>query len=151
MEQKRKVISVISNPSREQILEASSIGEAQWGDDFDSDAVFSADEMFVELQEEEVVGYSFLFYDDVHDLFDFGDICVSEDFRGAGIAARLVHSVFAYVKSTYEGPWEFGIQVETTNERALAFYKKLGFVRQGEAMVNYYEYGRDAYSLRLKL
>jgi ribosomal protein S18 acetylase RimI-like enzyme len=60
-----------------------------------------------------------------------GNIYAKPQYRGAGLADRLVARALQYARE--EGCSELSLGVEVDNDRALAYYEKLGFepLRQG--------------------
>lgn len=68
-------------------------------------------------------------------------LAVDSDYRGEGFAERLI-------KTIAEEYGSVSCHARTTNERALGFYKHVGF-RVVREVTNYYEDGGAAYYLRL--
>ena len=66
------------------------------------------------------------------DRFILGDLYVDADHRGSGLARRLVER--AADQAREDGCSELALDVDLDNERALAFYEKLGFSPARERM-----------------
>ncbi|MFB6105284.1 MAG: GNAT family N-acetyltransferase [Halobacteriaceae archaeon] len=79
----------------------------------------------------EWVGYVTSSIEACPEVFDYedrvvvGDLWVHEEYRGTGLAADLVAQVAAVGREFDCG--EVALDVDVDNERALAFYEKLGF------------------------
>lgn len=58
-----------------------------------------------------------------------GSMYVRPEFRGSGVAVQLVERLIAHARS--EGVLQMRLSVADWNERAIAFYAKLGFVEYG--------------------
>jgi len=58
-----------------------------------------------------------------------GPLAVSPQFHGRGHAAAMVADVLARLER--EGVLRFELQVEADNPRGIAFYRKIGFEREG--------------------
>ncbi|APW98349.1 N-acetyltransferase [Halobiforma lacisalsi AJ5] len=61
------------------------------------------------------------------------DIYVGEPYRGTGLARELIDR--ARTRARERGCSEFALEVDVENERALAFYEKLGFETVRRTMV----------------
>lgn len=61
-----------------------------------------------------------------------GNLYVAPRYRGTGLADELVERAMRYARE--EGCVEFSLGVEATNERAKAYYEKLGFELSEEKM-----------------
>ena len=75
-----------------------------------------------------------------------GMLAVAEDCRGHGIARTLVETIIKRMEEM--GLDECVLEAEITNQAALGFYRKLGFVRT-KRLRKYYLTGRDAFRLKL--
>jgi ribosomal protein S18 acetylase RimI-like enzyme len=58
-----------------------------------------------------------------------GPLAVSPEFHGRGYAAAMLTDVLARLER--DGVLRFELQVEADNPRGIAFYRKLGFEREG--------------------
>ena len=74
-----------------------------------------------------------------------GMLAVEKAFRHRGIAMKLVETVMERIRG--HGADEVVLEAEVTNEAALAFYDKLGFIRTKRLSI-YYLSGKDAYRLK---
>lgn len=61
-----------------------------------------------------------------------GNLYVAPGYRGTGLADELIERAMQYARE--EGCVEFSLGVEATNERAMAYYEKLGFEPFGQKM-----------------
>ena len=97
-------------------------------DGTDGDAAGDVDFADVEA---ELAGFVTTELDESPSVFDrpdrlvVGDIYVREPYRGTGLARRLVDRARERARSA--GCSELALDVDVDNERALAFYEKLGF------------------------
>jgi ribosomal protein S18 acetylase RimI-like enzyme len=69
---------------------------------------------------------------------DLLSICVREDYRGQGVSKGLVDEFEKQLKEA--GKKDVTLSVYTTNERALTFYKKIGYTIVGESIDEYKMY-----------
>ncbi|HZG75715.1 MAG TPA: GNAT family N-acetyltransferase [Paenibacillus sp.] len=67
-------------------------------------------------------------------------IAVDPEFQGLGIGRRLVEA--ACVEAKAQGKRKLSLRVMSSNEKAIAFYKKLGFQEQGRLVEEFYAGGR---------
>jgi putative acetyltransferase len=58
-----------------------------------------------------------------------GTLAVAPRWRGTGVARELLEQIFSQVKA--QGILRLELMLEVDNPRALAFYQKLGFEREG--------------------
>ncbi len=87
---------------------------------------------------------SWLIHDEVHIL----KIAVHKDYRGKGIARRLITDVIEYAKT--KGATHAVLEVRTDNKPAISLYEKLGF-KAVRIRKNYYqETGDDALVMLLE-
>jgi peptide alpha-N-acetyltransferase len=75
-------------------------------------------------------------------------LVVEKSFRKQGIASRLVMMAVESMKS--QQCQEVVLETEISNHSALAFYQKLGFIRD-KRLCRYYLNGSDAFRLKLFL
>jgi ribosomal protein S18 acetylase RimI-like enzyme len=79
----------------------------------------------------ELVGFVTTFVDECPDVFErpdqllIGDFYVAAEYRGSGLARQLVER--AAQRAEEAGCPELTLNVDVDNERALAFYEKMGF------------------------
>ncbi len=92
--------------------------------------------IFVAIQKETVVGYGFCqvkIYDcdpvmvDRTELY-IDDICVDDSCRGSGIGTAIYHEILRYAKMRRAD--SITLNVWCCNEKAIAFYEKLGLKPQ---------------------
>ncbi len=67
-------------------------------------------------------------------------IAVHPAFQGLGIGRKLVEA--ACVEAKAQGKRKLSLRVMATNEKAIAFYEKLGFQVQGRLVEEFYAGGR---------
>ncbi|WP_158299447.1 GNAT family N-acetyltransferase [Paenibacillus antri] len=67
-------------------------------------------------------------------------IAVNPEFQGLGVGRKLVEAACAEAKA--QGKRKLSLRVMSTNEKAIAFYKKLGFQEQGRLVEEFYAGGR---------
>jgi len=67
-------------------------------------------------------------------------IAVHPDFQGAGIGRKLVEAACEQAKA--QGKRKLSLRVMSSNEKAIAFYRKLGFREQGRLVEEFYTGGR---------
>lgn len=85
------------------------------------------------------LGEQILGYCGLYQVFNEGDITnigVSPDYRGMGIAGKLLETVFAY--SAERGIEAFTLEVRESNAPAIHLYSKYGFEQAG-LRKNFYE------------
>lgn len=70
-------------------------------------------------------------------------ICTHEDFQNQGIASKLLESAFDSCKNKAKLAL---LEVNSSNEKALSFYKKHGFTVSG-TRTNYYGQGQNALNM----
>jgi ribosomal-protein-alanine N-acetyltransferase len=75
-------------------------------------------------------------------------IAVDPRYRGRGLAQALVNATVARLR--LDGIPTVRLMVDTTNEAALRFYRKYGFVRT-RLVKRYYSGNRDAWRMRLSI
>ena len=83
---------------------------------------------------EQILGYCGLYQ--VFNEGDITNIAVSPDYRGMGIAGKLLEAVFMYSKE--RGIASFTLEVRESNEPAIHLYSKYGFEQVG-IRKNFYE------------
>lgn len=72
-----------------------------------------------------------------------GTLAVSPEEKGSGLATRMVAEAIEALKQ--EGVLRVELMLEADNPRALAFYKKLGFVQEGTLRAAYKRSGEAHY------
>lgn len=83
---------------------------------------------FVAVEGEKVVGFI-----NAHCVYGEGyinNIAITKEYRRIGIGAQLVYELIVYGKQN--NIVFFTLEVRRSNESAIAFYEKLGFVKVGE-------------------
>ncbi len=94
---------------------------------------------FVATIEDKVVGYGGFWY--IVNEGHITNIAVHQDFRGQGIGSKILDAMIAQKEEL----WMIGLtlEVRVSNENAIKFYEKKGFVEEGRRK-NYYENNEDA-------
>ena len=100
----------------------------------------------VAVEDDRVVGYGIVAT--IADVADLHRIAVAADRRRHGLGAALVHALMAEARR--RGCTRMLLEVEASNEAALALYGRLGFVEISRRQA-YYGAGRDALVLELSL
>jgi ribosomal protein S18 acetylase RimI-like enzyme len=72
-----------------------------------------------------------------------GPLGVSPQFHGSGYAAAMLQGVLTSLE--HRGALRFELQVEADNPRGIAFYRKLGFEREGVQRRAYKRAAESAY------
>ena len=75
-------------------------------------------------------------------------LCVNVSNRKQGIGSALLKQFLLYMKNHQIKQVE--LEVRTTNKGAMEFYLKQGFIIQ-EKLHQFYQYGEDAYSMKIEL
>lgn len=102
--------------------------------DFEKDLDNERKLMLVALSDCRPVGYAQCVR--AADEADIARICVEENFRGRGIATRLLTELIRLAAAA--GTEKFFLEVRESNAAARALYDRLGFVKTGVRR-NYYE------------
>jgi ribosomal protein S18 acetylase RimI-like enzyme len=92
---------------------------------------------YVAVDEEKIIG--FVIFEDLGDGKSYYIVQISVAGKRKGIGTQLMNKVF---KKIGKGS-QVSLNVNTTNEAAIAFYKKLGFQKSGETKD--YRKGEDKY------
>jgi ribosomal-protein-alanine N-acetyltransferase len=100
----------------------------------------------VAVEDDRVVGYGIVAT--IADVADLHRIAVSADRRRHGLGAALVDALISEARR--RGCTRMLLEVEASNEAALALYRRLGFVEIARREA-YYGAGRDALVLELGL
>lgn len=100
----------------------------------------------VVAENDRVVGYGIVAT--IADVADLHRVAVAADWRRRGLGAALVESLIAEARR--HGCVRMLLEVEASNEAALALYGRLGFVEISRRHA-YYGVGRDALVLELGL
>ena len=100
----------------------------------------------VAVEDDRVVGYGIVAT--IADVADLHRIAVAADQRRHGLGAALVRALIAEARR--RGCTRMLLEVEASNEAALALYGRLGFVEIARRQA-YYGAGRDALVLELGL
>jgi putative acetyltransferase len=72
-----------------------------------------------------------------------GPLAVSPQFHGHGYAATMLQEVLTHLER--DGVLRFELQVEADNPRGIAFYRKIGFEREGVQRKAYKRAGESEY------
>jgi len=94
----------------------------------------------------EIAGFIcfWIIWDEMHIL----NIAVRKSLQGRGIGSLLISEAFNYaVKKQVK--W-IRLEVRETNQKAISFYKKLGFKKVGRRRRYYFDTGEDAIIMELK-
>lgn len=91
--------------------------------------------------EDEVIGYAGAFLPGVGGEGDIMTIAVNPNFRRKGIASYFISALEKWAKE--RGADAMMLEVDVSNESAIALYLKLGYEKLN-IRKNYYGYGRDA-------
>lgn len=67
------------------------------------------------------------------------NIAVHPDFQGSGVGVRLITEVKELARQ--QGVRKLSLRVLSSNERAISFYKRCGFVEQGRLVEEFYLQG----------
>ena len=114
--------------------------QAEW------DSVPEMRHLAVAVEDDRVVGYGIVAT--IADVADLHRIAVAAGQRRHGLGAALVHALMAEARR--RGCARMLLEVEASNEAALALYGRLGFVEISRRQA-YYGAGRDALVLELGL
>jgi len=88
--------------------------------------------MFLAWMEDRVVGFAATRVLEAADTVELAGIVVLEEMAGRGIGTPLVDAAAA--AAARAGAGEMLVKTETTNERALGFYRSRGFVDRGTSV-----------------
>lgn len=96
----------------------------------------------------QVIAYAGAFLPSVGGAADLMTIAVNPDFRKQGIASHLIAELEKWAKS--RGGDSMMLEVDVTNNEAIALYLKLGYQKLN-IRKNYYGYGKDAQIMKREL
>jgi ribosomal protein S18 acetylase RimI-like enzyme len=104
---------------------------------------FPAGTQIVARSQGRVCGY--IFYKDIFSIPSnrhVGDVAMAihPDFQGQNIGTELMHAVEQLAKAN--GKTKLSLRVLSTNEKAIHFYKKCGYLEQGRLVGEFYLNGR---------
>lgn len=87
-------------------------------------------------EEDKYLGFDFKMTRESNDDEVYIDsVAVNENFRGLGIAERLINRVYAEAKIL--GYPKVSLLVDQNDQKLQNYYKKLGFTEKGQLNVNY--------------
>jgi [ribosomal protein S18]-alanine N-acetyltransferase len=128
-------------------IERDSFGKDAWPAELFIEYWRASPELFlIAKQSRKIAGYSIARTD--WRGAELESIAVDHADRGRGVAQALLKATIARLRS--QGAGTLRLMVSTTNESALRFYQRSGFIRVRKVK-RYYGAGRDAWRMRLKL
>ena len=103
--------------------------QQQWQDRVDLLATHPTEAMYLAIDGEQAVAMMGAYFEDEDDCWVLMSVWVAPDHRGTGLTERLHDEVLAWAKA--QGAEQIFLDVVVRNQRAVGFYKRVGYTPTG--------------------